>query len=506
MSRLSVILPVQNEAETLPAVLREVKRLHPAEIVAVVNGSTDQTREIAIRHGCRVITYPMPLGNDVGRALGAFHSRGDILLFVDGDFPVPAEQLRPFIQAIQNGHDVALNNLAWTATMSALPHYTTVAKQAVNLMLRQPPLGVNSLLAVPHAISRRALETVGWRHLADPVLAQALAVHHGLSIIAPAVVDVISPNRIRPVHCCSTTGASPYPDSTNRILGDHLSAINTWTHLYGPRGGFPEGRRQRGLLARYVAPPRIRRAKRSAVVPVGEERATITEVIRSVRLAGVDEVIVVANGSDRQTIQQALRSGAKVIPFAEPLGHNVGRAIGAAHATGEVCLFVDGDFVIHPADLVPFLRAVEQGVDVALNDLEPVLYRFQPMDTISTVKYFLNLAIQKPELLNNSLTAVPHAMHRRVLDRIGYKSLMIPPVAQVKAVRAGFLVKAVHAVDVINPNRIRPDHYPVNGMIPAFARILGDHVEGLHYLLSVTDSRGGFIDGNRARHLLSKQE
>ena len=128
--------------------------------------------------------------------------------------------------------------------------------------------------------------------------------------------------------------------------------------------------------------------------------------------AGIDEIIVVANGADVETIKQAKLENVIVIEFEEALGHNVARAIGAMHATADICLFVDGDFVI-PGKTNSILHAIEDGNDVALNDLQCLLDMFHPADPISMGKYFVNLVAKRPDLWNNSLTAVPHAMHKR---------------------------------------------------------------------------------------------
>jgi glycosyltransferase involved in cell wall biosynthesis len=492
-STVSVIIPAQNENETIRSVLHEVKKLQPLEVIVVLNGSTDGTREICRSEGCRLFEYPKPLGNDVGRAIGARYAKGDILLFLDGDIPIPSSSLVPFIQAIFNGHHIAMNNLTWSMNLTAIPHATAVAKLALNRLLQRPDLAVNSLVAVPHAMSRAAVNAIGWPLLANPALAQATAILKGLSIVCPASLDVISTNKPRQQHIQFSAGAT-YPDSTTRILGDHIAAISAVVNHRGSRGGLPEGTRNRGFLQHYIPLKKRTKSRRSAVIPVSEESRTIVEVIRSVRAAGVDEIIVVANGSDSETIERAMLTGANVLVFRQALGHNVGRAIGAACSTGDVCLFVDGDFVIPPADLIPFIRAVENGIDVALNDLECLFHRFRPIDPISAMKYFLNICCKKPELLNASMTAVPHAVSKRVIETVGYQSLIIPPLAQVKAVLAGYQVKAVHHVDVVTVNRPRPDHRYANGIIPAFQRIAGDHLEALEYLISQTNERGGFAD------------
>jgi len=497
----SVVIPARNEEKTIHNVIREVKKINPYEIIVVVNGSTDQTKKIAASFNCKIIEFSKALGNDLGRAIGAYYAKGKMILFLDADIPISCNQLLPFIEAIGQGHDIALNHLSWILSPKYIPHVTDIAKMAVNQILRRQTLANHSLIAIPHGISQTAIQKIGWWNLADPVLFQAMAIQKNLSLSVPAAIDVIALNKPRQEHRSLSVG-SPYPESTSRIMGDHLRAISFLTKQKGERGGLMDGNRQRELLYRYVPPIYRKKAKRSAIIPVSEEKNTISQVIRSVRAAGVDEIIVVPNGADRETIQRAYQEGAIVIPFPQRLGHNIGRAIGAAHSTGDICLFVDGDFVIPPSDLIPFITAVENGIDIVLNDLKSLLFRFSPIDIISCQKYFLNLALKKPNLYNNSLTAVPHAIHRRVIEKIGFKTLMIPPLAQVKAILSGFTIKAVHYVDVIQPNRIRPEHFPKNGIIPAFERIIGDHVEALHYLLSLTNERGGFSDGKRDREFL----
>lgn len=77
----------------------------------MVNGSTDDTGKIAKNLHCKVIHFSESLGINVGKSIGALKAEGDILLFLDGDMVIKAEKLKPFITAIENGYDVALNDL-----------------------------------------------------------------------------------------------------------------------------------------------------------------------------------------------------------------------------------------------------------------------------------------------------------------------------------------------------------------------------------------------------------
>ncbi|MCZ8519164.1 MULTISPECIES: glycosyltransferase family 2 protein [Paenibacillus] len=242
LARVSVIIPVMNEGSTLPALLREVKKLKPSllEILVVVNGSTDGSREIAERAGARVFFYEEALGHDVGRSIGARHAAGDILLFLDADMVLTARQLRPFIRAVGSGTDVALN--AYLGPLRRRhTHPVVLAKHALNLALGRPDLRGASLTTVPHALSRRALEAVGAEALAVPPKAQAMAVHHGLRVEPAALVPVGKLNRLR-----GRRGAAEGQDEVGRlIVGDHLEAVAWLTEATDMRGGFTDLNRMR---------------------------------------------------------------------------------------------------------------------------------------------------------------------------------------------------------------------------------------------------------------------
>ena len=238
---MSVIVPVMNEARTIAAVVREARGVHPrAEVIAVVNGSTDGSAAAAARAGARVISFPEPLGHDVGRAVGARAASGDILLFIDGDMVIRREALAAFVRAIEAGADVALNDYHGPTRTSRV-HGVVLAKHALNAALGRADLGGASMTAVPHALSRRALEAIGADALAVPPLAQAKAAVLGLNIRLAGRVPV---GRLNPPRRARERSRSLEP----LIVGDHLEAIAWLTEQAGPRGGFGDGERRRGKV------------------------------------------------------------------------------------------------------------------------------------------------------------------------------------------------------------------------------------------------------------------
>lgn len=216
---VSVIIPVCNEANTLGKVIQEAFRVHPrTEVIVIENGSTDGSKLIAKQAGAKVVSYDQRFGHDVGRTVGAREAKGDILLFVDADFVIPAAEMSPLIEAIQRGVDVALNKYIGAIATTDV-HRVVVAKYALNAILNRSDLKGTSMTTIPHAMSRNALNVIGAEHLAVPPLAQAIAIQRGLRVQAVKYIQVGSRNRVR----YSVDEGDPVGDL---IVGDHLEAVH----------------------------------------------------------------------------------------------------------------------------------------------------------------------------------------------------------------------------------------------------------------------------------------
>jgi len=81
---LSIIIPTYNEEEVLPQLLRSIKEqdYEDYEVVVADANSTDKTRELAQKFGCRVVDGGSP---GEGRNRGAEVAKGDKFLFLDAD-------------------------------------------------------------------------------------------------------------------------------------------------------------------------------------------------------------------------------------------------------------------------------------------------------------------------------------------------------------------------------------------------------------------------------------
>ncbi len=85
---LSIIIPTLNEEDYLPKLLDSIKNQNPSdyEVIVADGGSDDNTLNIIAKYKCISVAGGSPAR---GRNNGAFHSKGDILFFVDADAVLP---------------------------------------------------------------------------------------------------------------------------------------------------------------------------------------------------------------------------------------------------------------------------------------------------------------------------------------------------------------------------------------------------------------------------------
>jgi len=83
---VSIIIPVNNEEQTIGGIIKKIKALYPEfEIIVVNDGSTDETGAIAKDAGAIVYSHPYNIGNGAAIKSGIRIASGEILVFMDGD-------------------------------------------------------------------------------------------------------------------------------------------------------------------------------------------------------------------------------------------------------------------------------------------------------------------------------------------------------------------------------------------------------------------------------------
>jgi len=106
--RLSVVMPVFNERDTLQEILRRVRaEPTPKEIILVDDGSSDGTRELLAemegQDDLRVCYHERNRGKGAAIRTGFEHASGDVILVQDADLEYDPVHYRELIQPIVEG-------------------------------------------------------------------------------------------------------------------------------------------------------------------------------------------------------------------------------------------------------------------------------------------------------------------------------------------------------------------------------------------------------------------
>lgn len=478
-------------------IVETIQSICPYEILIV--SKNKEIRSLAQTYNCKLILEEEGKRNK-GYITALKEANGNVFLCLGGGIQYDSSQLTSFLQPIKEGvAQVVLNNLTpsfMKKRVKQWPDTYTLWRQVFNDALGHKQLNINSLLSTPHAFTKEVVETIGYKSFKNLAIAHMRILDQGFKISNHlSIPTIFQGDSFTPQHSKFDV---PLTQGEQDHMEKFLEALWEWHKVNGLRGNYHDGGRRRDLIYKLkngiplsdfasihkgseTTSDFYHGKQVSVIIPAQNEENTIEAVINEAKKLQPLEIIVVINGSTDKTEEIAKQSGSTVITIQDALGHDVGRSVGAYMAKGDILLFIDADFPIQSNHLYPFCQAVANGIDVALNDLN---IDYFPLYIVNLYKYLQNIACDRKELGVGSLVGIPHAISRSCVDSIGRDSLMNPNVAQVKAILQGFKIENVHFVDVMKPNRIRPDqHFAANGHPKAVLRINGDHLEALIYLL-----------------------
>lgn len=119
--RISVVIPVLNEAETIAQTLRWLRQAGECQAIVVDGGSSDETARIACAYADVVLAAPRGRARQMNA--GAHVATGDVLLFLHADTTLPRGFSGLLGQALQDSRvvggrfDVRLDAEGWSFRM-----------------------------------------------------------------------------------------------------------------------------------------------------------------------------------------------------------------------------------------------------------------------------------------------------------------------------------------------------------------------------------------------------
>lgn len=112
-SRVSVVIPVKDDARLLERSLRDLGRQthRPDEVIVVDNASSDDTAAVAGRYGARVV-FESRAGIPAAASAGYDAATGDLVLRCDADCRLPADWVARAVRAFDDPSVAAITGTA----------------------------------------------------------------------------------------------------------------------------------------------------------------------------------------------------------------------------------------------------------------------------------------------------------------------------------------------------------------------------------------------------------
>lgn len=242
-----------------------------------------------------------------------------------------------------------------------------------------------------------------------------------------------------------------------------------------------------------------------AVIPARNEASRISSAIRTVRLAGIRQIVVVVNGchdNTRQVVGSLQEGDLTLLTFREALGVDVPRAIGAAYALSKGArhvLFYDGDLIgPHRDELKHMVTTARRfSIDLGLTDIHGTSYNHQnERDLLTRLRGELNNRLGLHGRLGLSNPAHgPHVVSRKLLETIPLEHFAKPPLLLAHAAKARLHIDTLAHIPhaKLGSAHKGPTHYE-----RVRDTIIGDLLEAIAFTKGFTmnrEHRGLYYDG-----------
>ena len=144
---ISVVVPCYKEAEVIEQNIFKLndflrERFERFEIIVVIDGSPDKTRENVERVGnahpeIPLVLIPFKRNRGKGAAVktGILHSKYELVLFIDADLTIPIEELDSFVQSLDSNDMVIASRLVSGSRFEEpIPWYRTIMARSFHLL------------------------------------------------------------------------------------------------------------------------------------------------------------------------------------------------------------------------------------------------------------------------------------------------------------------------------------------------------------------------------------
>ena len=141
--KLSVVIPVYNEQDTIGEVIDKVRNVDLAiarEIIISDDGSTDATLQV-IQERCKdsrelikVHASPVNLGKGAAVRLGLSYATGDIVIIQDADLELDPMEYKRMIEPIVAGHADVVYGSRFLQKSSRIPLRTCLANRFLTML------------------------------------------------------------------------------------------------------------------------------------------------------------------------------------------------------------------------------------------------------------------------------------------------------------------------------------------------------------------------------------
>lgn len=123
--KLSIIMPIYNEKNTIKEIINKVKKVKlKKEIIVVDDCSKDGTRDILKKiKGIKLILHKQNNGKGTAIRTGLKYVTGDVVVIQDGDLEVDPREFIKMMEFIENGKDVIYGSRLLDKKFKDMPIY-----------------------------------------------------------------------------------------------------------------------------------------------------------------------------------------------------------------------------------------------------------------------------------------------------------------------------------------------------------------------------------------------